>query len=98
MKNLKVREDIARLIKVWPLEDVKMGTDVFGECLLEAYVQDVIPPHKGKELPLGMFNQNMIEALRNLSTNYHNGTLDLEAAVDEGIKIATNPENYSISK
>jgi hypothetical protein len=95
MENLKSREGIAKLIKVWPLEEVETGVDVFGECLLEEYLQDRIPPHKGKEIPAGWFNQNMAKALTNLSKNYHNGIFSLEQAVDEGIRIAKDPKNYS---
>lgn len=98
MENLKSREGIGNLIKAWPLKDVKGAPDVFGECLLEEYLQDVIPPHKGKEIPEGWFNQNQGKSVIRLSENYHNGVLDLEAAIDEGIRIAKDPTNYSTGK
>jgi hypothetical protein len=98
MENLKSRQGIGELIKAWPLKDVKEGTDVFGECLLEEYLQDVIPPHKGKEIPEGWFNANMMNSLISLSKNYHKGIFDLEAAIDEGIRIAKDPTNYNTGK
>ena len=95
MQNLKSREDLARTIRVWRLEDVKLGSDVFGEVLAEAYLQDSIPSHKGKEIPLGSYNGKMFESLIGLKESFDNGDLKIEEAVDLAIKIITDPENYS---
>jgi len=86
---------IKNVIEVWPLEDVEEGADVFGECLIEEYLEGTIPDNKEGRIPEGMFNGKMFESLVELSRGYKEGDLTIEQAVDKAIEVITDPENYS---
>ncbi len=76
---------IKKTIKTWSLGDVEEGSDVFGECLIEEF---------GEEVPEGMFNDNMHEALVDLMKKYKGGVIDLDKAADKAVEAITDPENY----
>jgi hypothetical protein len=86
---------IEELIKTWPLKAVEAAPDVFGESLIEEYLEGNIPGNKAGKIPEGQFNSKMEEALIELSKGYHTGTLTIEQAVDKAIQIVTDPSNYN---
>mgnify|MGYP000299942666 CR=1 FL=1 len=81
--------EIANAIETWIPEDVKMTSDHLGETITQALEGE------GIELPEGMFNSNMHNALLSLSTEFHSKQLPIGTAIEKAIAIATNPENYS---
>lgn len=91
-KNLS---GIQNVIKVWPLKDVKKGVDVFGECIIEEYLEDTIPGHTGKEIPEGQFNLKMEKELIAVSEGYHLGIMNLEAAANQAVTVILDPTNYA---
>ena len=91
-KNLS---GIQNVIKVWPLQDVEKGVDVFGECIIEEYLEDQIPGHKGREIPEGQFNLKMGKELIEVSKGYHSGLMDLETAANQAVTVILDPTNYA---
>ena len=82
------KEEIEGAIENWVPADVAVTSDHMGEGITQALESD------GIELPEGMFNNNMHNALLGLSAEFHNGQLDLESAVQKAVAIAMNPQNY----
>ena len=48
----------------------------------------------GIEIPEGMFNNSMHNALLALSKEFHGGQIELPAAVIKAVSIAMDPKNY----
>jgi hypothetical protein len=86
--SAETRQEIANGIQVWVPKDVKATSDHLGETITQALEEE------GIELPEGMFNNNMHNALLALSIEFHSGQLPIEAAVQKAISIAMNPANY----
>ena len=84
----EARDEIEGAIENWTPEEVAETSDHIGEIITQALEEEL-------ELPEGMFNNNMHNALLNLSKEFHTGKLPLDAAVQKAISIATDPENYS---
>lgn len=84
----EVESEIRRTIEISIPEDIEQTSDHMGEGITQALEND------GIELPGGMFNNNMHNALLTLSTEFHSGQLPMEAAVQKAISIAMNPANY----
>ena len=86
---------IKKTIESWPLQDVKKGTDVFGECLIEEYLGGTIPENKTGKIPEGVFNVGMSKSLIELSEDFAAGKIDIDQAEVMAIKIITSQENYN---
>lgn len=84
----ETKSEIANVIESWIPKDVRQTSDHMGEGITQALEEE------GIELPEGMFNNNMHNALLALSREFHSGQLEIEAAVEKAIAIATNPKNY----
>jgi hypothetical protein len=84
MENL----NLLNLIRSWNLEDVEMGSDIFGECIIDNLENYNI--EEGK-----MFNNKMENELINIMFLYKNNILEENLVVDNLIKIINNVENYN---
>jgi len=85
----EAKEEIEGAIENWVPADVAETSDHMGEMITQA-LEDI----DGQQLPEGMFNNNMHNALLELSKEFHNGQLDLESAVQKAVTIVMNPQNY----
>lgn len=84
MKNL----NLLNLIRSWELEDVEIGFDIFGECIIDNLENYNI--EEGK-----MFNNKMEKELINIMFLYKNNILEENLVVDNLINIINNVENYN---
>ena len=84
----EAKSEIANAIEIWIPEDVEQTSDHMGESIVQALEID------GIEVPEGMFNNNIHNALLTLSREFHSGQLELEAAIQKAVTIAMNPQNY----
>ena len=84
------RTEIEGAIESYPPKDVAVTSDHMGEMITQA-----LEELDGYEVPEGMFNNNMHNALLRLSTRFHSGKIDLDHAVEEAVTIAMDPKNYN---
>jgi len=90
-----MKENLKNAISVWSLENVKAGPDVFGEVVIEEFVEGNIPENKGIKVPNGYFNNRMEDSLIAMREDLELGKINLDQAVEVTIAIITDPANYS---